>query len=85
MEGNDPNIWFPAKRYGWGWGPPRNWQGWAVIYAYGALMLVGVSVFSRGLPFHPLHLIVFIVVMQMALFATCLAKGEKPRWRWGKD
>jgi hypothetical protein len=21
-------YWFPAKRYGWGWGIPSTWQGW---------------------------------------------------------
>ena len=24
-------YWFPAKRYGWGWGPPQTWQGWVVF------------------------------------------------------
>ena len=24
-------YWFPAKRRGWGWGPPTVWQGWAVL------------------------------------------------------
>ena len=23
-------YWFPAKRYGWGWGMPNTWQGWLV-------------------------------------------------------
>lgn len=23
MDSPTPNHWFPAKRYGWGWGPPR--------------------------------------------------------------
>ena len=27
-------YWFPAKRYGWGWGPPATWQGWAVLAAF---------------------------------------------------
>ena len=30
MQRND-KYWFPAKRYGWGWGPPNNWQGWVVL------------------------------------------------------
>jgi len=21
------DYWFPAKRYGWGWGIPNRWQG----------------------------------------------------------
>jgi len=24
-------IWFPAKRYGWGWGFPICWQVWVVL------------------------------------------------------
>jgi hypothetical protein len=24
---NDKTYWFPAKRYGWGWGLPTVWQG----------------------------------------------------------
>jgi hypothetical protein len=26
-------YWFPAKSYGWGWGPPTCWQRWAVLVA----------------------------------------------------
>jgi hypothetical protein len=29
---------FPAKRYGWGWGPPVRWQGSLALTAL--LMLV---------------------------------------------
>ena len=29
---NEPEkYWFPAKRYGWGWGLPSTWQGWIVL------------------------------------------------------
>lgn len=27
-------YWFPAKKYGWGWGMPLCWQGWCVLAAY---------------------------------------------------
>ena len=27
----DPKYCFPVKRYGWGWGLPRTWQGWGVV------------------------------------------------------
>ena len=29
-----PRYWFPVKRYGWGWGPPATWEGWAVLAAF---------------------------------------------------
>ncbi len=41
---NEKNIWFPAKRYGWGWGFPCAWQGWAVLCIYMALT-IAVAVF----------------------------------------
>src|SRR5882724_11275473 len=39
-----PHYWFPAKRYGWGWGPPRAWQGWLVLAAFVALLALGAIV-----------------------------------------
>ena len=35
---SDHNYWFPAKRYGWGWGLPISWQGWIVLIAYFTLI-----------------------------------------------
>ena len=32
-------YWFPAKRFGWGWGPPATWQGWCVLLVFLALVL----------------------------------------------
>src|SRR5207237_3808636 len=29
-----PEYWFPAKRYGGGWGPPRTWPGCLVLAVY---------------------------------------------------
>ena len=40
MTGRPP-YWFPAKRYGWGWGPPRVWQGWVVMAVFAILVLAG--------------------------------------------
>jgi hypothetical protein len=38
-------YWFPAKRYGYGWGIPNSWQGWVVLVAFVALSVVGSFVF----------------------------------------
>ena len=37
----DPEYWFPAKRYGWGWGLPATWQGWTVLAAFLILVAGG--------------------------------------------
>jgi drug/metabolite transporter (DMT)-like permease len=77
-----PNYWFPAKRYGWGWGPPRTWQGWVVMALFFLLLAVGLFIFlpaGREVDF-----LLYTVVLVVLLIAVCYAKGEPPRWRWGK-
>jgi peptidoglycan/LPS O-acetylase OafA/YrhL len=75
-------YWFPAKRYGWGWGIPSAWQGWVILVGFVALMALNGYVFP---PTHDLlPFIALAVVLVVALLAICFAKGEPPRWRWGK-
>ncbi|MGA2585162.1 MAG: hypothetical protein ABSG31_17965 [Tepidisphaeraceae bacterium] len=73
-------YWFPAKRYGWGWGLPATWQGWVVVIAWLAI-IIGVSPLLTAHHF-PLFF-VFMGAMAVLLIAICYAKGEPPRWRWG--
>ena len=75
-------IWFPAKRYGWGWGPPLVWQGWVVLIAWIALLFAGLLLFA---PMAPVAHALYALVMTAVLIAICWAKGERPRWRWGDD
>ena len=73
-------YWFPAKRYGWGWGPPLTWQGWVVLIVW--LAVLGVAAL-RLMPLHPIEFTVITVVMVGLLTLICYIKGEPPRWRWG--
>ena len=79
---DDRDIWFPAKRYGWGWGPPVKWQGWAALFVYIAVITIAV------LKFPPSHdLVAFLAVVLLATLAfilVCWWKGEPPKWRWGE-
>jgi hypothetical protein len=34
-------YWFPAKRYGWGWGFPLTWQGWIAFLGFLRFVLTG--------------------------------------------
>jgi hypothetical protein len=73
------HAWFPTKRYGYGWGPPRRWQGWLVLLAYfGALF--GNLPLSRE---RPAWFMLYAVVLTALLLGICYWKGEAPRWRWG--
>ncbi len=46
MTAPQPDFWFPAKSYGWGWGLPVKWQGWLVLLAYFALTFWGIRHFK---------------------------------------
>jgi len=41
MNEGKKEIWFPTKRYGYGWGLPIRWQGWIVLLSYVILVLAG--------------------------------------------
>jgi hypothetical protein len=74
-------YWFPAKRYGWGWGPPATWQGWAVLAAFVGLLVAGTFALppNRSLPIY----LGYVALLAVGLVAVCWLKGEPPRWRWG--
>ncbi|AXK67163.1 hypothetical protein [Burkholderia sp. IDO3] len=83
MTSPDKKIWFPAKRYGWGWGLPVAWQGWVVLL----LFVIGIIASAWLVPPHrsPVAYGACIVALVALLTVVCWIKGEKPRWRWGKD
>ncbi len=74
-------YWFPAKRYGWGWGPPITWQGWLVLIA--ALLLWFLGVFLFPPKEDVLAFIAYTAGVSAMLMAICYLKGEPPGWRWG--
>jgi uncharacterized membrane protein YhaH (DUF805 family) len=79
----DGKYWFPAKRYGYGWGIPTTWQGWLVLAVYVALTVAGTFLFppQKGL----IPYIACVAILTVAFIAVCWLKGETPRWRWGDD
>jgi hypothetical protein len=81
MQTNEKKVWFPAKRYGWGWGLPSVWQGWVVLAVWLLLLLAGAAFLA---PIHVGLFVAYTVVLGIALLLICLLKGEEPRWRWGK-
>jgi len=82
LEEEERKYWFPAKRYGWGWGLPTVWQGWATILAY----LVALSLCAYVYPpaSKPASFLESTVVISILLIAVCWIKGEPLKWRWGK-
>ena len=78
-------YWFPAKTYGWGWGPPTAWQGWAVIAAYVVLICLNIILTKFYHLFTRQQHVVLAVFLTLGLMLVCWLKGEPPRWRWGKN
>lgn len=78
---DNKQYWFPATRYGWGWGAPITWQGWAVTIAFGWLGVGGYF------PFRPYlagaGFLAYCIALTAGFVAVCWLKGAPPRWRWG--
>jgi hypothetical protein len=82
MSESEPKFWFPAKRYGWGWGIANCWQGLVVQIGYLLLVIVGAKVL---LPGHRAQFWALFLLCTVAFIAIHWFKGEKPlAWRWGK-
>ena len=83
MNNRTKKIWFPAKKYGWGWGFPCAWQGWIVLICFVILIM--------GIPFlfpphkSPLLFYMAITLASCLLILICYIKGEKPKWQWGNN
>ena len=75
------NYWFPAKKYGWGWSFPCRWQGWVVLAVFFALLGGGVFLAQYSVTLF----VAYSIVLSLAFLLIVFVKGEKPRWRWGKD
>jgi uncharacterized membrane protein YhaH (DUF805 family) len=83
MNTTSKKYWFPAKRYGWGWGLPQTWQGWLVLLFY----VSGVAAVAVAFPPRDKTLIFAVSVLILTMLFVLIAwfKGEPPRWRWGKE
>jgi uncharacterized membrane protein YhaH (DUF805 family) len=79
----DRKYWFPAKRYGWGWGLPRCWQGWLVLTVFFALLITAPLLFPPATEF--VAYLIYMAVLCALLIGICWLKGEPPRWHWGND
>lgn len=71
--------WFRSKRYGYGWGLPARWEGWAVVavwavLVFGAPALLGADVGA-----------VVALGATAVLLGITWCMGAPLRWRWGGD
>jgi hypothetical protein len=83
MDSRSDKFWFPAKKYGYGWGPPNSWQGWAVIVIFFGLVGAGAMVLLPEK--QTLNFLFYVITLCVVLSFVCWLKGEKPRWRSRED
>jgi hypothetical protein len=76
-------YWFPAKTYGWGWGPPATWQGWMVLAVYTVLMIAAGFLFPPATDHNAFF--ACAAILSALLVLVCWLTGEPPRLRWGRD
>ena len=78
-------LWFRRKWYGWGW-YPASWEGWACI----AIYTIGVVGFGLTLDENSsarevaFTFVLPVAILSAALIRVSYARGEKPRWQWGR-
>ena len=83
----EKEVWFRAKRYGWGWYPIR-WQGWVVILIYVVALLKSGLYFNAWTHSGSDFLINFsipFIILTILLLIVCYTKGEYPHWSWGNS
>jgi hypothetical protein len=79
----EPRYWFPAKRYGWGWGLPITWQGWIVFLGFLGLVMAGAILIRPRTDLA--GFLIYIAVLSLLFACICWWKGEPARWRWGSE
>jgi hypothetical protein len=77
-----PSYWFPAKQYGWGWGIPCRWEGWATLAIYVCCLVGGTLVMDTKA--NPIAYLALVSIASTALVVVSYLKGEPPSWRWGE-
>lgn len=82
MKKTPQEIWFPAIKYGMGWGLPVKWQGWVVLVSYLILMVAGGMALTE--PGWKMICFPIYTVSITGLFVfICWKKGASPELRWG--
>jgi hypothetical protein len=69
-------YWFRRKRFGWGWGLPSSWQGWAFFIPWLAVL---IYVSSHFMPQRPFAFTMALGALTAILVFVCVVKGEPPR------
>ena len=79
-------LWFKRKSYGYGWTPSSK-EGWLTVIIYVVSNVVNFYAITdqSSTPYDTVVVYVAgLLVSTTVLIFICIAKGEKPKWQWGK-
>lgn len=71
---SDKHYWFPAMRYGFGWGLPITWQGWLSMLVVIALAAFGGLTIPER--YGTLVFVCYDIVLVSLFLGLCWWKGE---------
>lgn len=83
---SEPNYWFKAKKYGWGWYPASR-EGWLVTGVGIILYFFAFTHATKSMDANPAigwSWYGVCIALILGLILICYRTGEPPRWRWGK-
>jgi hypothetical protein len=79
-------YWFKPKRYGYG-ATPVTWEGWAIVQAGIAVVLIATPLLANGDRPALWHWIVWLVAIAgTVIWLTAISHRKTDgewRWRWG--
>ncbi len=78
LKDNPQKYWFKRKLYGWGW-TPATWQGWLVLFASVALLVLNairIDKKSHSVSDTLINFLPQTFVILMVLIAICYKKGR---------
>ena len=75
MSKKKKDVWFPAKKYGVGWGLPVTWQGWVVFILY-MVMITVPSFMVTGSSWGKFFFVFYCILLTALLVFICWKKGE---------
>ena len=87
MPKSQKQLWFRAKRYGYGW-YPVTWQGWTVLAVYLCVLIGAACLFGHRLETDLNTLVIWLAVWGLStvmLILICAQYGERLGWHWGNS
>jgi len=75
MGNKKDQIWFPAKKYGVGWGLPITWQGWVVLLLYIGFSFIGIKILMPY-PAWPMIYVFYVMLLTVIFIFIAWKKGE---------